>query len=148
MRLPPPVYLLFAAAAIWLLAGFAPLATTNAGWPVWVGTTLIATGVAADLAAAWQFRRHATTINPLAPEKTTAIVTEGLFQLSRNPMYVGMLCILTGLVFMFRALSPLIVLPVFVWIVTRFQIVVEEQALLAKFGDEYRNYTLRVPRWF
>lgn len=148
MRIPPPVYALLAAFAMWQLQRHLPVASTSAVWPVYTGYALIAIGVATDLIAIWQFRQHNTTINPLHPDRTTAIVNTGLYRLSRNPMYTGLLISLTGLVFLFRALSPIVVLPVFMWVITLFQIRPEERTLLAKFGDEYHQYVLQVPRWF
>lgn len=148
IRIPPPIYALAAAACMWLLYRHLPLASTDAQWPRIAGFCLIATGVAADLIAVWQFRQHRTTVNPLQPGRTTAIVTSGLYRLSRNPMYTGLLIALTGIVFVFRSLSPIIVLPAFMWVVTQFQIKAEERILLDKFGEEYNQYLHSVPRWF
>ncbi len=148
IRIPPPVYALVAAACMYLLYRHLPLASTDALWPRYTGFALIAAGIATDLLAVWQFHQHRTTINPLAPERTTAIVTGGLYRLSRNPMYTGLLIALTGIVFVFRSLSPIIVLPAFMWVVTQFQIKAEERILLEKFGEEFHQYLLSVPRWF
>lgn len=133
---------------MWLLYRYFPLATTDAVWPRYTGIGLVIAGVATDFIAVWQFRQHRTTINPLQPGRTTTIVTGGLYRLSRNPMYTGLLIALTGIVFALRALSPIIVLPAFMWIVTQFQIKAEERILLDKFGEEFNQYTLQVPRWF
>jgi len=148
MRIPPPVYLACALIAMWALQHYWPVARTTAGWPHYAGGALILAGISIDLTAAWQFRRHKTTVNPLSPQNTTAIVTDGLYRVSRNPMYAGMLLILCGAVFLFRALTPIVVLPLFWHIISRFQIRAEESILLEKFGDEFREYMHRVPRWF
>ena len=81
------------------------------------------------------------------PERSSALVTTGIYAWSRNPMYVSLLCLLMGyslqLGHVAAALGPIL----FVSYVTRFHIVPEESALEARFGDAYRAYKARVRRW-
>jgi protein-S-isoprenylcysteine O-methyltransferase Ste14 len=74
-------------------------------------------------------------------------VTGGVFQFSRNPMYLGLLLILTGWAMGLGTASPWMVPPVFVIVVTLLQIIPEEQALEKLFGEQYVEYRRRVARW-
>ena len=62
-------------------------------------------------------------------------------------MYVGLLVCLVGVALLLRSLTPLLVLPLFVVIVTVFQIIPEEKALSKIFGDEFNHYKDNVQRW-
>lgn len=93
------------------------------------------------------FRRARTTVNPLAPERASALVAEGIYRYSRNPMYVGFAQLLLGWALWLGSLSALLVLPLFVLWMNRFQIAPEESALEQLFGDEYRRYRQSVRRW-
>jgi len=86
-----------------------------------------------------------TAINARKP--ATTLVTEGPFQLSRNPGYLGMAATYTGLALLLNALSAVMALPVVLWVVTHFVVEREESYLNERFGSEYRDYQERVPRW-
>ena len=93
------------------------------------------------------FRIKSTTVDPLNPDKASSLVTHGIYQYTRNPMYTGMAMVLLGGVI--RIGSPLGVLAVlfFVWYLTQFQIKPEEEALRTLFKEEYENYCQKVRRW-
>jgi len=147
MRIPPPVYALTSVIMMWLLDKYYPLLETSQHWPVVVGGLLIPAGILIDVLAIVQFRQAKTTINPLRPESSSRLVTSGFYAYSRNPMYVGMLLCLIGVALLLRSLTPLLILPVFVLVVTVLQIVPEEKALAKIFGDEFSFYRQKVPRW-
>ena len=132
---------------MWLLDSHYPLLTTVRHWPVVAGGLLILVGVLIDLLSIVQFRRAKTTVNPMRPESSSSLVTTGLYAYSRNPMYVGLLVCLTGVVLILRSLTPLLILPLFVIVVTLFQIVPEQRAIASIFGDEFEYYKKKVPRW-
>lgn len=104
-------------------------------------------GVAIELVAAWGFLRKRTTVNPMTPAKTRALSLEGPYRLSRNPMYIGHLLLLTGWAVWLGNAANLVLLPAFVVTMTEFQIKPEEAALRAKFGADYDGYCRRVRRW-
>ena len=146
-RIPPPLWAATFAGGMWLLHREAPLAMiVPAGWR-WTGIVLAVLGFALDFWCILHFRRARTTVNPLAPQRSSALVTGGPFSLSRNPMYVGMLLWLTGWATFLGALSPFLLAPVFVLVLTRLQIIPEERALRQIFGSDYEAYCRRVPRW-
>ncbi len=71
-----------------------------------------------------------------------------MYRLTRNPMYLGLVLILTGWAILLSQLTPFFFLPLFVWLINSQQIQHEERVLEEKFGDVYRDYKERVRRWF
>ena len=103
------------------------------------------------LCLAWgvlRFRRQGTTVTPLHPEQASALVTGGLYRFSRNPMYLGLLCWTMALACYLGGLLVWLG-PLLLWgWLSRWQIVPEERALRARFGDGYADYCRRVRRWY
>ena len=89
-------------------------------------------------------RAH-TPVDPMKP--TTALVTEGPFRYSLNPIYLALTLLYLGVGFLVNALwILLLVVPVLVMI--RYGVIAREEAYLTrKFGDVYRQYTVQVRRW-
>ena len=104
-------------------------------------------GIGAGIAGIWSFYKARTTINPLEPSEATYFVSEGIYKLSRNPMYVGLACCLVSWAIWLSYLLPWLGVVLFIAYMTRFQIIPEERVLRQKFGDEYQNYCLKVRRW-
>ena len=99
------------------------------------------------IAGILEFRRHQTTIHPFNPEETSAIVSSGVYRVSRNPMYLGLAIILLAWAVYLGNAWTLLGIPLFIAYLTRFQIIPEERALRQKFGDEYASYSAAVRRW-
>ena len=94
-----------------------------------------------------QFFIRKTTINPHDFKHTTQLVSTGIFQFSRNPMYLSLLLMLIAWsLWLGNSLAWLGVI-VFILVMNRFQIAREEAYLESKFGDEYRRYKQNVRRW-
>ena len=146
LKIPPPAVGLILAAAMWGMASMLPaaLAVSN---PHFAAAVIALIGITFDVLGIISFRRAKTTINPLRPNKTTSLVSSGVYRVTRNPMYVGMLFLLIAwAVFLaspWALLGPL----AFVLYMNRFQIGPEERVLEGLFGDEYANYKLKVRRW-
>jgi protein-S-isoprenylcysteine O-methyltransferase Ste14 len=104
-------------------------------------------GVVIAAAGATEFRRFRTTVSPLAPEQSSAIVTTGVYRWSRNPMYLGMATSLLGVAVWRASLPGYALVPLFCAWLDRFQIQPEERALLARFGAEFSSYMQQVRRW-
>lgn len=105
-------------------------------------------GLGIEITAIWTFRQVKTTINPLKPQATARLVTQGIYQYSRNPMYVGLACQLLALVCFLAAPIALIGVALFVASMNWLQIEPEEAAMTKLFGQEYVNYQRQVRRWF
>lgn len=104
-------------------------------------------GLALDMSGLVAFLRRHTTINPLRPAKTSALVTGGVYRFTRNPMYLGLACLLTAWALWLGAWQSFAGPLVFVAYITRFQIRPEERALSRLFGVAYSDYIARVRRW-
>ena len=146
-KIPPPIVGIACAALAWAVARSAPgLEVAWALQPV-VVAILAALGLGIDLWALLAFRSARTTVNPLAPGRSSVVVTAGIYRVSRNPMYLGMaLLLLAWCVYLGNPLA-LLSLVLFCAYITRFQILPEERLLLARFGAPYASYLAQVRRW-
>lgn len=139
--------MLVAALVMWALDRFVPLSH----WivPPWnrLGALFGLAGFAIDAAAAARFLRRKTTLSPMVPGKASSLVTDGVFRISRNPMYLGLVLLLIGWALWLGSVTPWLVVPVFVAGLTAAQIVPEERALAERFGETYFAYRRRVARW-
>lgn len=145
--IPPPVYVLATAGIMWWLDKSWPLAVWLDNSLNMLGLVIIAIAALLDLWSLGLFVRSKTTVNPMKPVNTNKLVLDGMYKITRNPMYLGMLIALTGWWIYLGSLSPLFMLPVFVWLLTVQQIIPEETALEEKFGAEYLEYKQQVRRW-
>jgi protein-S-isoprenylcysteine O-methyltransferase Ste14 len=130
---------------MWLVA-FPPLDFDLPGRPVLAGLFFVL-ALAIGLTAVVGFHRARTTVNPLAPEKASALVVRGIYRWTRNPMYLAMLLVLVGWACIVANIAALVMLPLFVAYLNRFQIAPEERALQARFGDQFQQYKRTVRRW-
>ncbi len=146
-RIPPPIVGIVTALLMWLVARQWPGELLPETATRWVCGTLITLSLLLDGWAIVAFRRARTTVNPLAPEKASAIVEVGPYRVTRNPMYLGMALILLACVIWFGQPLNLLVLAMFIAYLTAFQIKPEEAALTERFGQEYESYRARVRRW-
>lgn len=145
MNIPPLAQLLAGFALAGLLATYLPLGGFDAPFSLVVIMALA--GSVFFLPAVASFVRHETTVNPLSPNQATTLVTNGIYSISRNPMYVGMLLILIAFVVWLGAPSAFLAVGAFFLSIDQFQIKAEEQAMGRKFGQNYREYSQRVRRW-
>jgi protein-S-isoprenylcysteine O-methyltransferase Ste14 len=146
---PPP---LLAVAVIvlglildWLLPAYVLSVLLSMASRVVIGAALIGAGLALVIPANLAFRSAGTRVEPWKP--STALVTDGIFARLRNPMYVGGTLFLSGLAIALASDWMLVMTVVFA-IILHFGVVRrEERYLEAKFGDAYRNYRTKVPRY-
>ena len=116
--------------------------------PPWllIATLMVVSGVI-GVAGVLGCLRCKTTLHPWNPGETRVLVTQGVFRLSRNPMYLALLLLLLAY-YLYQPtwFSPLVFVVV-TWYLTRFQILPEERILSEKFGDQYAQYASSVRRW-
>ena len=146
-RIPPPLVGAAVALLMWSCAGLGPQWPLSPEVRLSVTGVLVAIGIGFDFTGLVAFLRRKTTINPLKPENATALVTDGIYRITRNPMYVGMAFLLMAWAVWLSAIVPLAGPFVFVLYITRFQIVPEERVLARMFGTAYQDYASRVRRW-
>jgi protein-S-isoprenylcysteine O-methyltransferase Ste14 len=146
LKIPPPVYMLIFATFMWLLSQYYPLYKLSFNTQ-YLGITIVLLGLTIDLSSLIRFLLNKTTVNPMKPENSQILVTTGMYQFSRNPMYLGLLLLLTGWSLYIGAVSAILMLPLFVWVLTKMQIQPEEIILEELFGQPYIDYQYRVRRW-
>ena len=94
-----------------------------------------------------KFRETKTTISPLKPNKTSSLVSNGIYRYTRNPMYLGLLLMLFSAALFLKNFVSFLIIPLFIIFITKNQILPEEEALGNIFGAEYKNYKKKVRRW-
>lgn len=109
------------------------------------GVALITVGAFLVMLARREFARLGQPTDPGQP--TSTIVMTGVFAVSRNPLYLGGVCVLLGLAFVFKLLWMLVLLLPALIVCHYVLIVPEERYLAAKFGEEYHTYAATVQRW-
>ena len=110
-----------------------------------VGLVLMVAGAVLAIAGVLAFRRARTTILPF--RAASAMVRDGPYRFTRNPMYVGMTLAYLGLSLAFNSAWPILLLPLVLVAMVKLVITKEEEYLEAVFGDEYRAYRRDVRRW-
>jgi protein-S-isoprenylcysteine O-methyltransferase Ste14 len=93
------------------------------------------------------FKKQNTTVNPIKIENASSLVTSGVFEYSRNPMYLGMALILLGLALMFNMIGGILFTLLFTIYITKFQIKPEEEVMERLFGEDFLKYKLNVRMW-
>lgn len=146
-KIPPPVVGVLVALAMWLVAPLGPALPLGSTPRFVVAALLVTAGLAFDLSGLLAFRASRTTINPLTPARASALVTGGVYRITRNPMYVGLCCILLAWGTYLSAPWPFVGPIIYVLYITRFQIRPEERVLDELFGEQYARYKARVRRW-
>jgi protein-S-isoprenylcysteine O-methyltransferase Ste14 len=147
LKIPPAAQFLIVMAGMWLLAKYAPaLAVEIPGRKFFVVLLFCLSGIVA-VPAIVAFRSSGTTVDPRDPEKATRLVAHGVYRISRNPMYLGLLLLLGAWGIYLSNLLAFAGLPLFVLAMNCLQIRPEEAAMAAQFGDEYRLYREEVRRW-
>lgn len=146
LKIPPPVLAALAMLLMYLTHVALPQLTLST-WTRWIiAVVSLAIGGGIAVMSIFQFRQEKTTVKP-NPDKTTALITQGVYRYTRNPMYLGLVICLIGFAGFLNSLYSLIWVIAFVCYLTRFQIIPEEKALMNKFPDAYQTYRHNTRRW-
>jgi len=144
-KLAPPIYFLGAIIAMVLLNSFA----AGGRWLYYpwrnLGIIIIVLGLSLTLGGVILFRKLGT--NPIPGTQAKVLVTKGPFRYTRNPMYLGFITILTGISILLGTFSPLLVIPIFSWILHTQFVLREEKWMEGWFGESYLAYKSKTPRW-
>ena len=146
---PPPLIALavvvLGLALDWLLPAYVLTVLLTFWARIVIAVVLFGAGAALALPAMRGFRSAGTHVEPWKP--ATALVTDGIFGWLRNPMYVGLTLLLTGLSIALASDWMLVMTIVFMPVIHFGVVRREERYLEAKFGNAYRAYKARVPRY-
>jgi protein-S-isoprenylcysteine O-methyltransferase Ste14 len=147
LKIPPVALVIIVALLMWLGAAYAPAFHFQFPFQTIVAWLFGFLGVSACTLGFLEFKRAKTTVNPTKPQKSSSLVTTGIYRHTRNPMYLGFFLILAGWATQTATILSFFALPAFVIYMSRFQIKPEERAMASVFGDEFRAYCSTVRRW-
>ena len=111
------------------------------------GSFMIISGLIIILSATILFKKYQTTITPLNPSNATKLITNGIYKFSRNPMYLGLLLVLSGISTILNPIGGFFLILLFILYLNLFQIIPEENAMVDLFKDEFLEYKKNVRRW-
>jgi protein-S-isoprenylcysteine O-methyltransferase Ste14 len=146
-RIPPPIVVIIFGAGMWLASCYTPLWLPDTVFRLALTALITVVGLAFGGGGLRAFVKAKTTIDPVHVDAASALVTDGVFRISRNPMYVGFALLLTAWAVYLAAPWTLLGVATFVLFIRRFQILPEERAMKEKFGLSYEEYRRRVRRW-
>jgi len=147
LKIPPVAVVLITAAGMWLAARAVPGFEVPFHGHMVVSGLVAASGGIIALLGVVAFSRAGTTVNPMKPGSSSALVQSGIYSVTRNPMYLGLLLVLLSWAIYLAHVLTVLFLPAFVWYMNRYQIEPEERALASLFGSEFTAYAARVRRW-
>lgn len=147
LKVPPPLVALVTGLLMWLAAKLVPPLALPGVARIAVAVVFAGVGVGLAMSGVLTFRRAKTTVNPTTPAAASALVRTGVFRFTRNPMYLGLLLCLVAWAIFLSSVLALLIAPLFVVYMNRFQIAPEERALAALFGDSFAAYKRDVRRW-
>lgn len=147
LKIPPLILVMLCMLLMWGISRLSAEFDANIPGALVLAALLAAGGVFIAVAGVISFRQASTTVDPTAPERTTSIVSSGIYRSSRNPMYLGFALCLTAWAVWLENPPAFLVLPGFVLYMHLFQIRPEERLLSEKFGSEYARYCQSVRRW-
>ena len=146
-RIPPPLVMLLCGGIGYLASRPAAGLAVPLPVPALLAGALLTLGVTLNLLPKLAFRRARTTVNPLRPSASSALVTHGVYRYTRNPMYLGQAIVLAGAMLYLQNPVAWLAVPLFVLYITRLQIVPEERVLSPRFPEAYALFRQRVRRW-
>ncbi|WP_421812162.1 methyltransferase family protein [Flagellimonas sp.] len=148
MKVPPALIMLVFGGLMYVLDRFLPFGEFEFFGKQELAMFLSGLGVLVMLISVVQFFSMKTTVDPLNPQKTRKLVTNGIYKFTRNPMYLGMLLFLLAFGLKLGNAFNTLLAAGFVSYMNRFQIKPEEEALSDMFGKEYSVYCKLTRRWF
>ena len=142
----PPIWLLICAVIAWVQAQHFTMGVSfGQSWAVLLGTGLVGLGLLLLALALMEFVRKRTT--PIPHMDASELITSGIFRFSRNPIYLGDILILAGLILRWDAVVSVPLVPILVWIINNRFIHAEEFRLERDFGDAFLRYMAQTRRW-
>lgn len=142
-RLPPPLLAL----AIGIAMAFVGTDDPRPLWRIFAALMVFLAAGVIGVPALRSFRRAGTTIDPVHIDRASALVTSGVYRVTRNPMYLALALLLTAWALWLGGLAAFAGPVLLILWLDRFQIRPEERAMQARFGEEYARYRETVRRW-
>ena len=143
-KIPPPIVTLLCIGIIYLFESQIKYFQTDLKA---VGIIFLILGLIIIFLAVLKFIKTKTTVDPTRPDKTSNLVISGIYKITRNPMYLGMLFLIMSYSMYNNNIVGCIVIPIFIFYINKFQIEPEEIEMRRKFGESFENYCKKVNRW-
>ena len=147
LKIPPVGVFSAFGLVMWAISSLPPHFEMLEGNRVIVILTLLLGAAYFGLSGVLSFRKVGTTVHPMEPNKASSLVTSGVYRISRNPMYLGLLIGLIAWALYLSSLWALGCCVVFMAYMNRFQIVPEEIVMEEKFGEVFTAYRQETRRW-
>lgn len=146
-KIPPALIFAISTGLMWVVSEHLQSFAFSHPFLPSVAKTLLFIGILIGIAGVWEFWKKKTTVDPHRPEKASSFVNSGIYHFTRNPMYLGLLVGLIGILFFFANLINILLVIGFVLYMNRFQIIPEERVMAKKFGEDFSEYKQTVRRW-
>lgn len=147
LKVPPLALFALFLVTMWLAARLTPGYAFHPLFRDIVAALLLAGSGVFGISSLLHFRRVGTTVNPLDPDRSTSLVTHGVYRYSRNPMYLALLLALVAWGLVLTNLYALALAVLFVPYMNRFQILPEERVMEKRFGEAFSAYCEKTRRW-
>lgn len=148
LRIPPLFLTLLVGILMWLLDASFNQITLIKTFRLEISIVLFLLSGFIIISGVYSFRLAKTTVNPIKPEQASALVTSGIYRVTRNPMYLGFALALFAWAIFLNNLYTVGLVVAFIIYLTYLQIIPEERILTKVFGDEFFKYQQQVRRWF
>ena len=145
VKIHPPVLLVIHIFVAWLVGRVVVFPIQVSPMFSNVGLGLAGLGFLLGVLSLYEFRKACTTVNPHRAVRN--IVSSGIYRFTRNPIYLGMVCMLSGFPLTFGNVWGIVLTPMFIFLMNKLVIEHEEAYLEKKFGEAYTGYKSRVRRW-
>lgn len=146
-KIPPPIVAILCMLLMKILASAGPSIALNQTANIGLCGIFVVSALYFDLSAIFLFLKRKTTINPLPNGQSSSLVTDGIYKITRNPMYVGLVFFLLAWLVYLNSLAPALGVVVFIFFIRQFQIIPEEKALTETFGESFIHYKKNTARW-
>ena len=143
-KIPPPLITLI---CILIIYFFEKEFIFFRDWNIYLSGFFLLWGLIIIAFAVFKFAKTKTTVDPTKPSKTSSLVISGIYRITRNPMYIGMLFLIISFTFYKLSLVGAIVIPSFIFYINKYQIEPEEYEMRKKFGENFEDYCKKVDRW-
>ena len=143
-KIPPPLITLI---CILIIYFFEKEFIFFEDWNIYISGFFLLWGLIIIACAVFKFAKTKTTVDPTKPSKTSSLVISGIYRITRNPMYLGMLFLIISFTFYKLSLVGAIVIPSFIFYINKYQIEPEESEMRKKFGENFEDYCKKVDRW-
>ena len=143
-KVPPPIITLI---CILIINFFEKEFIFFEDWNIYISGFFLLGGLLIIAFAVFKFAKNKTTVDPTKPFNTSSLVISGIYIITRNPMYLGMLFLIISFTFYKLSLIGAIVIPSFIFYINKYQIEPEEYEMRKKFGENFEDYCKKVDRW-